>query len=1048
MSWFFASLRTRLTLLTLIAVLPAFVLLFFTNLEQRRLARAEAQAEALRLVRLTSSEQNALIEGTHQLLTVLAQLPIIADDDPAVCSQVLAQLLEQNPSYINLGVATRAGDVTCSAIPLPGPVNVQDRTYFRRAIETAGFAVGDYQIGRITGKGTLSFGYPIVTTEAVIQGIVFAALDLGRLNQQAADLQFPANAAFTIIDDTGTVLARQPDPEQWVGQRLPEVPLIQAILLHQEEGTIEAAGVDGIERLYAFAPLRRGQAGTAYVAVGIPTAIAFAHANQMIVNNLVWLGITAVVVVTATWLFSSRFILSQVGSILRTTRRLAAGDLTARTGVMTAEGELNELALAFDDMAQSIAWRTAEQQLAEAENHRLLQTTQSHLRQLQALHTIDLAITANFELAATLNVVLEQAMQQMVVDAATILLLEATTGRLTYVAGRGFRGEGIQQTRLAIGEGYAGRALQSGRSLYINNLKETPDFWRSQFISGEEFVAYYCVPLKVKDQGVGVLELFHRQPLEPGEEWLRFLEALAVQAAIAIDNALLFSQTRQLLQKTQQQAAQVQQILENVPEGVALLNSRQKLVLANRAANDYLPLLAGHSLTESLTHLAGRPLAEILNRKSNGPDWQELELPAAQRTFQVSGQPMQPGAENSGWLLVVRDVTDERTRQEYLQAQQRLATVGQLAAGIAHDFNNIMAVITLYCGTLKHNPASPNFKTYLDTMIQQAQYASNLIEQILDFSRRSVMERSPLDLLPFVKEAGRLLERILPGNIRVQITQTAPPFVVHADPTRLQQVLMNLAVNARDAMPKGGKLGLDLAHLTLEPDDRPPLPGMAAGQWVMLAVADTGMGIPPELLLHIFEPFFTTKRPGEGTGLGLAQVYGIIKQHEGEIGVESRPGEGTTFTIYLPALEKSLIPSVVDSDAPIPNAASGETILLVEDNRKVAAAMQETIETLGYRVLLADNGRVALAIYGEQEEKINLVLSDLVMPYMGGVELYHALQARQPGLKMILTTGSPLDDEDKQLLEQGTAAWLQKPFSIQQLGATIRKLLDSPSTPS
>ncbi|MDX1688293.1 MAG: ATP-binding protein [Candidatus Promineifilaceae bacterium] len=397
----------------------------------------------------------------------------------------------------------------------------------------------------------------------------------------------------------------------------------------------------------------------------------------------------------------------------------------------------------------------------------------------------------------------------------------------------------------------------------------------------------------------------------------------------------------------------------------------------------------------------------------------------------------------------VTDITQSKRTEAKIQTQTRLATVGQLATGIAHDFNNIMAVIALYSGSLVRNPEHPKRGHYLATISEQAQHASNLIGQLLDFSRRSIIEPHPLELEPFVKEMVKLLQRTMPENMSVYFEAGDDDYAVRADPTRIQQVLMNLAVNARDAMPQGGELRITLSRLNAGLESEPSLE-LDAGDWVTLSVSDTGSGIPPDVLPHIFEPFFTTKQSDQGTGLGLSQVYGIVKQHGGEVAVDSVVGKGTEFTIYLPALPSDT-PSVPDEEETIERARDLEAILLVEDEGAARQAIEETLKTLGYQVLTAATGEEALALFDRHHEAVDLVLSDTVMPQISGVELYHMLCERRPDVRLMLMSGYPLEDEKNSLLERDNVFWIQKPFTFAGLARAIRTALDgvreTPSAP-
>jgi PAS domain S-box-containing protein len=502
------------------------------------------------------------------------------------------------------------------------------------------------------------------------------------------------------------------------------------------------------------------------------------------------------------------------------------------------------------------------------------------------------------------------------------------------------------------------------------------------------------------------------------------------------------NEREQLLAQNQTQACLMQGIMNTVPEGVLLLDANGYIALANPAAGRALAVLVARedlSTRKPLTRLGNRPLAELLTSPPTKGLWHEVK--ADGRTFEIIARPMANGPEPENWVLVIRDVTQERESQRRTQQQERLVALGQLAAGVAHDFNNIMTTILLYTQMSLNAPDLPvKIRQRLETVSGQAYRATDLVQQILDFSRRAVLERRPMDLTPFLKEVVKLLERTVPESIEIRLTYGADEYTVHADPTRMQQAIMNLAVNARDAMPEGGELRIELERVQVESHKRPPLPEMEAGEWVRVRVSDTGSGIPPEVLPHIFEPFFTTKEVGKGTGLGLAQVYGIVKQHEGHVDVSTEVGAGTTFTLYLPALLVSL-PEVAVLETPTYVQGQGETILVVEDNVALRKALAATLEALNYRVLEAADGREALDILEQRAEEVSLVLSDLVMPEMGGQALFHAMRQRGPNLPVVMLSGHPLESELEDLQTQGLAGWMLKPPDLEQLAQLLARAL-------
>ncbi|HSO26760.1 MAG TPA: ATP-binding protein, partial [Anaerolineales bacterium] len=323
---------------------------------------------------------------------------------------------------------------------------------------------------------------------------------------------------------------------------------------------------------------------------------------------------------------------------------------------------------------------------------------------------------------------------------------------------------------------------------------------------------------------------------------------------------------------------------------------------------------------------------------------------------------------------------------------------------------------------------------------QQVQRAASLIRQILDFSRRSVMEQADLDLLPFIKELGKLLGRVLPENLRLETIYKPGFYLVRADPTRLQQAFMNLALNARDAMPFGGLLRFSLERVQTDGDDRAYPQDLPPGKWIYVQVMDTGVGVKPEILPRIFDPFFTTKPVGQGAGLGLAQVYGIIKQHGGSIYVHSKEGKGTSFDIFLPALAAAAqTPAHRQTAQPLSGA--GCKVLVVEDDAAARAAMIALFEAQNYQVYAAQDGVKALELIEKTPETIELIVSDVVMPNMGGIELYKALAQEQPDVKFLFVTGHPLDHDDQNILEAGKVHWLMKPFTLYELNQAINALL-------
>ncbi len=547
------------------------------------------------------------------------------------------------------------------------------------------------------------------------------------------------------------------------------------------------------------------------------------------------------------------------------------------------------------------------------------------------------------------------------------------------------------------------------------------------------FKASLMLPVLTEGRVIGGVCLLDEEVRQWTEEEIELGEAIGRQLGGAAERL-------SLLETIQAQAHLLQRILDTVREGIFTLDPDRRILVANPSARRDLKLIADAEPGDILTRLGGRSLEDFLTPREDGLP-HEIEVDGKPgRVFEIYPNPVEVGSEKAGWTILLRDVTEVRQVQRRVQEQIRRGAVGQLAAGIAHDFNNIAAAIILYSEmVLGMQNLPPKGRERMKTILDQAHRAASLTRQILDFSRRGLLEPHPMDLVPFMKEMVRLLEQTVPENIRVRFHYGNGAYVVNTDPARIQQVFMNLALNARDAMPSGGELSFDLSTVEIHEGEAPLVHDMSAGKWIKIGVSDTGVGIPEENFSHLFEPFFTTKSPGEGTGLGLAQVFGIVKQHEGYIDVKSQLGVGTTFEIYLPALPVSALSGIISEDVGTLKGRK-ETILVVEDDKAMREALVEMLELMEYRALSAGDGREALQRF-ERERGINLVLSDLVMPEMGGVALYETLKERYPQVKMVMMTGYPLAERGKDLIEQGIVAWIQKPLDADTLARTIKKVL-------
>jgi two-component system cell cycle sensor histidine kinase/response regulator CckA len=442
-------------------------------------------------------------------------------------------------------------------------------------------------------------------------------------------------------------------------------------------------------------------------------------------------------------------------------------------------------------------------------------------------------------------------------------------------------------------------------------------------------------------------------------------------------------------------------------------------------------------IRQARTQLAqGRPytLEYRITLPADGQRWIE------ERAYPVSD----PTGKVVRSVGVALDITVRKNLEMQLQQAQKMDVIGQLAGGIAHDFSNMLTVINGYSNLLLDTPTlPPDIAEPLRQIYVAGGHAAGLTRQLLIFSRKSQPHGRPLDLNELIDEAATMLRRMIGEHINLQLDLAHPLPLTLADASMIEQILLNLVVNARDAMPKGGSVVVSTGSMELNAADCQRHPDARPGAYLCLSVQDTGSGIPPGTLPRIFEPFFTTKEAGKGTGLGLATVFGIAKQHQGWVEVESEVGSGTLFRVFLP------IAATETSDTAAPSSeiarASGgkELVLLVEDEDSVRAYARTVLELNGYKVLEAGSGVDALEVWKWHRDKIALLLTDLVMPgEMTGLDLAEKLQADRPGLRVLFASGYNQEMADKILYAQSAYCFLHKPYGPRTLARTVREVID------
>jgi PAS domain S-box-containing protein len=677
-----------------------------------------------------------------------------------------------------------------------------------------------------------------------------------------------------VADRQGTVLARLPDPQDWVGKSFPDAPLIKALLSHTGEGAFEETGLDGVRRLYAYSTPHTGHQSDTRLVVGLPKALAVADADRFFFRSLIILGIFTVLILAATRLVAEFSVLKPVKTLLRATQRLSSGDLKARIGMTDQQDELGRLASSFDEMADSLERYVSE--------HRRIE---ENLRHSEAKYR---------ELVNQVN------------DGFFVLDRE---GIITF----------------------ANQTLAQLHGL------ENPDD-----LVGHPFSD--LIPDGIKT-----------------EQWFYFRDMAE-----------------------------------------------------------------------------GKNYSELITSKLSRTDGKEL-------TIEIKSTAIIRDKQVVGVRGVIRDITERRNLEEQLRQSQKIEAIGRLAGGVAHDFNNLLTAMLGYSEILLSR-LSPedSLRSEVEEIRKSALRAASLTSQLLAFSRKQVLQPKVINLNSIVVDMEKMLRRLIGEDIELKTITPSDLGNIMADPGQIEQVILNLAVNAKDAMPQGGKLIIETANISLDQKYASRHTSAKPGEYVMLAASDTGYGMDQETVTRIFEPFFTTKGPGKGTGLGLSTVYGIVKQSGGNIWVYSEPGKGTTFKIYLPLVK-------LRADQYVQQAAAGdkyyqgtETILLVEDEESVRNLVRRILSQQGYTVFEALNAQQALKIAQSHRANLDLLLTDIVMPGMTGLGLAQRMLQFHPEIRILYMSGYT----DSAVLQQGWlesgSYFLQKPFTPEALSRKVREILGVP----
>jgi two-component system cell cycle sensor histidine kinase/response regulator CckA len=571
------------------------------------------------------------------------------------------------------------------------------------------------------------------------------------------------------------------------------------------------------------------------------------------------------------------------------------------------------------------------------------------------------------------------------------------------------------------------------------------------------------IPVEGKDEISALAEGFNQLAAELNASYALMEDRISERTA---DLEREVAEHRQAEEELSAARQQFEDIIEFLPDPTFVINSERKVVAWNRAMEEITGLSKEDALGRGNNFYAipfwGKPKPVLIDLimesdaelgdkydyidRSNNCLVAEAFLPEfaggngayvwlkASALFNRQGKLV-------GAIESIRDITERKQLENQLRQAQKMEAVGTLAGGIAHDFNNMLQVISGYVQTMQMHPDRTSNQYVLGKVSETVMRASELVQGILTFSRKVETQLQPLDLNRSVAAAVKILKRILARMIKIETILPDGIDLINADSNQLEQILLNLGLNAGDAMPDGGKLIIETRNVTLDEEYCRQHLDAVAGDYVQLIVSDDGQGIDKEHLEHIFEPFYTTKQTGKGTGLGLAMVYGIVKSHSGYVEVHSEPGQGSTFKLYFPVLrDVDAVPADPHTNAPA-SLRGSETILLVDDEEAIVEVGKSTLEEFGYSVKTVSSGEDAVALYLKCGEEIDLVILDLGMPGMGGGKALLELKKLDPTVKILIASGYSSETQMTQALKDGASGFIAKPYRLDNLLLQIREVL-------
>jgi PAS domain S-box-containing protein len=968
----------------------------YTGINQLHSDVKAAHNDALRVLQSLANDHQRSMESTRQFLATLAKLPDVSNHNATACNKLFKALHKENPMYTTILAADAEGMVFANALPFT-PYSVKQRKYFQDSVRTKKFSVGEYMIGIASRLQSLPLAYPVLDSNGRVKTVVITGIDLDRYGQMFAKTKLPKGSVFVLFDHKNVRLYRSYESEQYVGMTdAPE--MIEHMSAKPDEGLFTGAGPDRVKRLYAYKRFYLDESTSPYLfmRVGIPEEQALAHAGNTLFITVTLLCAAFIIAVSVAWFLGKMIIVRRLNSLADASHRLGHGDLTTRTGLEHSEDELGQVTKAFDDMADELEHKESERKLAEEE----LRESEEKYRSL------------------------------------------ATTADSMYLVDRAYRYLFMNERHLSrfnipldmiIGRSYSEFHSQESTRKFVETVDHV-------FESGRP------------------AQLEHRSDRD-GRYFLRTFSPVKnpdgkTTAAVTVVSKDI-TQRKNAEEALRESEEKYRGLADSLPQIIFEMDTQGRFTFINHAAS----VMTGYTREEFLTELNAAKLIApedrrrarsnidriIAGKESAGNEYTLVRKDGSRYPVSIhSSTIIAHNNQVMGLRGFVVDITQRKHMEARLRRAEKMEALGTLAGGVAHDLNNVLGVLIGYSELLLMEiPEENPWRRHASHIMQSSQRATAMIQDLLTMARRGVLVSEVVNLNDVITDYLETPEfeklKSYHPSVTFKTELEKGLLNIKGSPVHLGKTIMNLVSNASEAISDKGEVTIRTETSYLDK----PVRGydeVAEGDYIVLTVSDNGMGISAKDIEKIFEPFYTKKVMGRsGTGLGLAVVWGTIKDHNGYIDVKSEAGRGSTFTIYLPTTREELARNEQKA-TPAQYMGRGESILVVDDvtaQREVATSM---LTKLGYKVDAVSSGEEAVEYL--RAHKADLIVLDMIMdPGIDGLDTYKSILEVNPKQKAIIVSGFSETDRVHQAQALGAGAYVKKPYLLERLGLAVRREL-------